>query len=128
MSAAQEPPLKTPESSSLLAMEGTAQRPAASPASGSSGKRKRALTPPRSGKRAGAASVGGVGKRRAQAGKNGDSDGVEEGGNEPDATPASIRDLSHIKGFALTARGTLDRLRPSGAHSRRRQVGLFYRL
>lgn len=124
VSGAEEPPSEAPELSTDPAKKGTAQRPAASPAKGSAGKRKRALTPPRSGRRAGPAREGGVGKRRAQAVREGGAGGTDEGAHEPDPTPASIRDLSHLQGFALTARGTLDRLRPSGAHPRRRQVKL----
>lgn len=122
---AQPPPPEAPDVPPVPAEEDMQQRPAASPASGSAGKRKRALTPPRSARIVAPATVGGAGKRRAQAGGEEDAGGTggQEGGQEPDPTPASIRDLSHLQGFAFTARGTLDRLCPSAAHPRRRQVG-----
>lgn len=125
---AQAAPSEGPAAPPVSTEEGMPQRPTASPASGSAGKRKRALTPLRSGQRAGGAGVGGAGKRRAQVGRDRDAGGADEGDKDPDSTPASIRDLSHLQGFALTARGTLDRLRPSVAHPRRRQVPLSPRL
>ena len=106
---------------------GAARSPRNGPAECSSGKRKRAVGPAGGidSRTAGDAHPG-VGATRRRLPLGGikevggaviDSDGVEH--SHP--TPAAIKDLSYLQGFAQTARGALDRLRPPKPG--RRQVG-----